>query len=257
MDDKSKIFDTNVFFSGGGGLFIQYHDIVKPTYLWAILKLIIDKASYNLPIDIISHMSTLSIIEWYIKRRSYNPLLCLDLQNNYSTDQLDDMLSDILNNDYSLYDISPKMNIHKMLSVYHKQHMNFPIIIYSNKEERYLSNNTDNIFPNIKTKYAYGNIDDVLKEYNKNFTFMISDIELLKQISDKLTGVCAHIVLSNDYRYNYLDNHRTFKYNLYEISKSHPFLRIDAMSLVDHVSMILAVKKILDTHNCNRGVMTR
>ena len=76
MITDGRIFDTNIFFSGGAGMFIQYHDIIKPVYLYTIVKMIITKESFGLPIDIIKDFSIISIIEWYINRRFKNPIKC-------------------------------------------------------------------------------------------------------------------------------------------------------------------------------------
>ena len=62
---ESKNFDTNVLFSGGAGMFLQYHDIVKPVYLYAIIKMIAVKESFGLPIDIIKDMSLFKMNSGY------------------------------------------------------------------------------------------------------------------------------------------------------------------------------------------------
>ena len=33
MNQEIKSFDTNSLYVGGNGMFIQYHDVVKPVYL--------------------------------------------------------------------------------------------------------------------------------------------------------------------------------------------------------------------------------
>ena len=62
-------FDTNSFFSGGAGLFLQYHDVIKPTYLYAVIQMMITKQTYGLPVYTIEKMSQLATVEWYLNRR--------------------------------------------------------------------------------------------------------------------------------------------------------------------------------------------
>ena len=70
----NKEMDCNAFFSGGAGMFLQYHDVIKPVYLYVIIKMLISKESYGLPLFILENMSDLSIMEWYTRRRYINPL---------------------------------------------------------------------------------------------------------------------------------------------------------------------------------------
>ena len=127
MITDGKPFDTNVFFSGGAGMFLQYHDIIKPVYLYTILKMIITKESFGLPTYILQNMSVLSLIEWYIKRRFKNPLQCLDFNHCIDKEDLDNLLQEILISDNSIYNLCPSLNIKKIMHVYKSQHMTFPI----------------------------------------------------------------------------------------------------------------------------------
>jgi hypothetical protein len=238
-------FDTNIFFPGGAGMFIQYHDIIKPVYLWATLKMILNKEDYNLPVNILSYNRSLSIIEWYVKRRYQNPLACIDYLKKYDHSVLDKMLLDILNNDESLYRLAPTLNAYKMLSVYKSQHMSFPIFIYSNEYEHYIETDITNIFSGLPVKYVYGDLRTAVSNCSQNFTYMISDIELFKKLADMLIGSYSHLILAHDYRYNFSDNHKTLKYNLYEMSKTHLYLRIQSFSVADLNELAIETDKIL------------
>ena len=241
-------FDTNIFFSGGAGMFIQYHDIVKPVYLWAILKMILNKEKYNLPINILSHNRSLSLIEWYIKRRYQNPLICIDYLKKYNHSDLDKMLLDILNEDESLYKLAPTLNVHTMLSVYRSQHLTFPIFIYSREYELFIENDITNIFRGLPVRYLYGDLKTAVANCKQNFTYMISDIELFKELADILIGSYSHLLLAHDYRYNFSDNHKTLKYNLYEMSKTHLYLRLQSFSVTDLNYLALETEKILSSY---------
>ena len=231
-------FDTNIFFSGGAGLFIQYHDIIKPVYLYAIIQMIMTKESFGLPIDIIKNFSFLSIIEWYINRRFKNPLQCLDFNHVIESDKLDTLLQHILLNDSSIYKYSPALNIKRMLNVYRNQHMSFPIYVYSENEEPYIKEDCKSIFQGIAFKYLHGDLKTAIQNCDQNFTYIFSDIELVKEASTILTGTCSHILLSREYRYNYIGYNKTLKYDIKELGTNHPFVRIGLTTSVDVPSMI-------------------
>ena len=233
MITDGRQFDTNLFFSGGAGMFVQYHDIIKPAYLYAIAKMIITKESFGLPVDIIKNFSFISIIEWYMNRRFKNPLQCLDFNHIIDPKELDDLMYHILLNDDSIYKFSPALNVQRMLSVYRQQHMSFPIYVYSENEEPYIKEDCKSVFQGITFKYLHGDLKSAIQSCDQNFTYIFSDIELVKEVSNILTGTCSHILLAHEYRYNYIDNGKTLKYNLKDLATSHPFIRIGLTNAID------------------------
>lgn len=244
MITDNKPFDTGAYFSGGAGIFIEYHDIVKPVYLYAVLKMIITKESFGLPIEIISKMSILSIIEWYVNRRWRNPLKCLDYANIIEIDNLDSLLQSMILNDTSLYDISPSLNIERILSVYNRQHMSFPIYVYSKEEEPYIKEDCKKVFSGITIKYVFGDLKEAIKKCDQNFTYIFSDIELAKNAAEILLGTCSHILVAGDYRYNYIDNKKTFKYDLKEMAVSHPYIRTGITQALDMNNLAVDFSKL-------------
>ena len=237
MITEGKLFDTNIFFSGGAGMFLQYHDIVKPVYLYAIIKMILTKTSLGLPIEIVDRMSIFSLIEWYIKRRYINPLRCLDYRKILDGEELDNLLFKIITSDTSLYKISPGLNIRLMLDMYKKHHMSFPVYVYSENEEPYILEDCKRIFPGISIRYLYGDLKTAVTKCDQNFTYILSNIELVKDLCKILTGTCSHVLLAREYRYNYKDHCQTFKYNLYDLVQAHPFVRIGT-TLATHPSRL-------------------
>lgn len=237
MTTDGKPFETSAFFSGGAGMFLQYHDIVKPAYLYAIIKMIMTNESFGLPIDIIKDFSFLSIIEWYVNRRFINPLQCLDYNHCIDKKELDDLLQNILLNDNSIYKYSPALNIQKMMNVYRQQHMSFPIYVYSENEEPYIKEDCKHVFSGIKVQYLHGDLKQAIQKCDQNFTYIFSNIELVKEASNILIGTCSHILLASEYRYNYINHNKTFKYDLEELALKHPFVRIGLTNSmdVDHV----------------------
>lgn len=243
MISDGKPFDTNVFFSGGAGMFIQYHDIVKPVGLYVIIKMILTGMTYGLPVDIVKNMSILSLTEWYVNRRWKNPLRCLDYAKKIDPQELDKLFQNILN-DESIYLYSPSLNIEKMLSVYNRQHMSFPIYIYSEEEEPYIKKDCENVFPGIEIKYVFGNLEDCIKKCDQNFTYIFSDIELVKKAATILIGTCSHVLLAEDYRYNYLDYRNTFRYNLKDLAVQHPYIRMGTTIAMDMNKVVIDFSKL-------------
>lgn len=241
MIDGGKPFDTNVFFSGGAGMFLQYHDIVKPVYLYAISKMIVTQESFGLPIDLISDMTTPSIIEWYVKRRYKNPFRCLDYNHLIDPEQLDEFLRVYMEQDPSVYKLAPGLNVQRMFAVYLSQHMTFPVFVYSEHEEPFIKDDCKTVFPGVPVKYIFGDLKECIKKCDQNFTYIFSDIELLNDAAEILTGTCSHVLLAREYRYNYTDNCKTMKYDLNSIAKSHPFIRMGTTLAMDqaHVAMDL------------------
>lgn len=243
--NADKPFDTNIFFSGGAGMFLQYHDIIKPAYFYAIVRMIITDTSYGLPIDIIKHFSLLSILEWYKNRRYKNPLKQLDFYDQLDDKALDELLQQMLREDTSIYKLSPPLNTCRLFDVYRQQHMAFPVYIYSETEEPYIETDCEKILQGIDFKYVYGDLESAIKRCDQNFTYIFSDIELVKNASEILRGTCSHILLARDYRYNYYDNCKTFKYDLQNLAKSNPYIRIGTTIAMDIMKMPDAFENII------------
>ncbi len=242
-----KTFDTNVFFSGGAGMFLQYHDIVKPVYLYAIAKMIATKESFGLPISIISNMSAPSIIEWYVKRRYKNPFQQLDYDHIIDPVELNKFLAMYLEQDPSIYKIAPPLNIQRMLSVYQIQHMSFPVYVYSENEESYIKTDCKNVFPGVTIRYVFGDLRECIKKCDQNFTYIFSDIELVREATEILQGTCSHVLLARDYRYNFKDHCKTPKYDLTDLARSHPYVRMGTTLAMDPVKVAISLSRIAST----------
>jgi len=230
---NSLTFDTKVFFVGGAGMFLQYHDIVKPAYLYTVIKMILTEKTYGLPVDIIKDFSITSIIEWYKNRRYINPLKQLDWAHQIDPKELDKLLFDLMKDDESIYTLSPMLNVDRMFYVYRQQHMNFPVYVYSEHEEPFIKKDCQNIFQGINCQYLHGDLRKAIEKCDNNFTYIFSDIELAKEASEILTGTYSHVLVASDYRYNYIDNLKTFKYDLPDLMTRHPFIRLGTTTAMD------------------------
>lgn len=244
MISDGKPFDTNVFFSGGAGMFIQYHDIVKPIGLYVPIAMILTGQTYGLPVNIIQNMSILSLVEWYINRRWKNPLKCLDYAGKIDPVYLDELFREIILNDNSIYSYSPSLNIARLLSVYNQQHMSFPVYVYSEQEEPYIKEDIKKVFHSIDVKYVFGDLEECIRKCSQNFTYIFSDIELVKKAAKILVGTCSHILLADDYRYNYLDYRNTFKYDLKELMRTHPYIRVGTTKSMDMNKVVKEFTKL-------------
>ena len=92
-------------------------------------------------------------------------------------------------------------------------------------------------------------LESAIKSCDQNFTYIFSDIELVKEASDILIGTCSNILLAAEYRYNYIDNGRTFKYDLTDMAKTHPFLRIELTTAIDIYSLMKSFTDLNKLHS--------
>ena len=222
----NKTFDTNSFFSGGAGIFLQYYDVIRPIYLYAVFSMIMNDYTAGLPLHIIKDMSSLSILEWYKNRRYLNPLKQLDYNKQGTDEQLDAILDKVITTDESLYSLAPVLSIGRILNIYHQQHMNFPFYIYSEKENEFIRNDCNELFGEIPHHYVYGDIENATKNCDHNFSYIFSNIELLKNTLKSLEGKFANVLLAQDYRYNFKDFFRTPKYDMQEMVNDVQLVRL-------------------------------
>ena len=238
-------FDTNNLFSGGAGIFVQYHDVIKPAYLYAIFKLMLDDNKFGLPLYLLNNMSVPSLIEWYVNRRYINPLKQLDYDNLIDENELDIFLYDYMKNDSSIYQMAPMLNFYRMINVYRSQYMSFPIYVYSEMEEPGIQSDIDIGFAGTNHQYLHGSLKDCIAKCDENFTYIFSDVEGFKIACDLLDGRYAHLLLARDYRYNYIDGHKTFAYDLRNLMFEHPPIRTGTISVFDSLDMHKTFENII------------
>lgn len=233
MIQQMQSFDTNSFFSGGAGMFVQYHDVIKPAYLYAIIKMIAGGDNHGLPISTISKMSQLSIVEWYCNRRYRNPLKQLDYNHQIPIEELDELLRRLMAEDPSIYRIAPTLSTGKLFNVYRNQFMSFPVYVYEENIDKGMKDDVDSVLSGISHKLLSGNLRDALSKCDQNFTYIFSDIELAKNAVEILTGTCSNVLLASDYRYNKQSDLVSYKYDLHILATSHPFVRIGTTVMFD------------------------
>lgn len=224
--------DTSSFFVGGNGMFIEYHDIIKPAYLYAIVQLMLGD-SHGVPTEIIENFSLLSLLEWYKNRRYYNPIQQLDINHQTDPTLVNELMQSLLNNDASIYSLAPALNIDRMFAVYRSQHFTFPIYVYTPNNEPNAKPDIDKILNGITHEYLHGDLVTAIKKCDQNFTYIFSNIETMNSAVKLLHGTYSHVLLARDYRYNYIDYYHTFRYDLSELMRKHPFVRIGTTTAMD------------------------
>jgi hypothetical protein len=251
---ETKSFDTGTFFSGGSGMFLQYDDIVQAIGLMVVFKLISGDNDYGLPIRPLRSMSPLSLIEWYLHRRYPNPIKTLDYLDRFTDDEADSIYRRILQEDDSLYRLAPPLNVQRLLSVYKRQSLNFPVYVYTKEDTPILRETCRDIFPGIPVKLVSGDLREATAECRHNCTFIVSDIEFLAKLTEVLDGTYSHIILAADYRYNYKPHYRNrFKYSLSEMMDSHNYLRIETTSVFDPTSVARYITRLAGIIGIGKG----
>lgn len=227
-------------------MFIQYHDLIKPVKLYAIIRMILTGESFGLPIYIIKDMRNISIVEWYMKRRYINPIQQLDFAHRIDPDELNKILHDMLLSDRSLYTTAPPLNVVKMLSAYKREHMQFPVFIYTEEEEPFVLEDCQNLLPGVPIRYVYGDLKEALSGCGQNFTYIFSDVKMAKDATEMLHGTMSHVLVAGDYRYNYsyIGRERKMTYDLLELERKHPIVRTGTTMAVDQKELAYALKHI-------------
>lgn len=233
--------NTNVFFSGGAGIFIEYYDIVRPVYLYAALKMLYTNTTYGLPLEMIKHLSSSSLVEWYCNRRYQNPLYSLDPLHKATHSQLDSLLSSVLQRDSSIYKLAPPLNIYLMMQACVSHKISFPVYVYTSNYDEHAHADSKSIFPGMPTHYLHGPLDKTLSQCDQNFTYIFSNIHTLVQAAYLLKGTCSHVLLAREYRYNYKDFFKTYHYDLFDIQSTHQFLRIGTTFALDRKRLANAI----------------
>ena len=236
--------DTNIFFAGGGGFFIQYADVIKPIGLYAIEKMLLTDQSYGLPLSILKEFTNHSLVEWYVRRGHINPLYSLDYEHYFDHADLDELYHRILASDPSIYTIAAPLNVTKLFGVYRAQHMNFPVFIYHPTKEPGIKADCDQLLRGIHYQLVSGDLESALPRGVQNFTYIFSDIEEVQKAVEHLHGTMSHVILANDYRYNEKGCTKQFRYDLLALAKKHPFVRIGSMPMVNRRELGNAIAKL-------------
>ena len=229
-------FSASKTFFGGSAIVIQYHDVLKPVYLTAIFKMLLNKdLQFGLPFDILKSFSIPSIVEWYKTRNYFNPLKLLDPKRLATNDQLNQMLNIVLK-DKSIYTLTPLLNSIRLLIVSEQNHLNVPMYIYSEQYEENILYDINQL--PLHLNYIYGSIKDLVDKIPANSTYIFSNIELLKEAIFSIDAKkSVNFILVSDYNYNFSNNQ--YKYNFSDLLSKEfkPFIVINNISIFNNLQV--------------------
>ena len=230
-------FNASKTFFGGSALIVQYHDVLKPVYLTAIIKMLMNKnLQFGLPFDIIKSFSLLSLIEWYKGRSFINPLKLLDPNRKATNEQLQQMLNIILK-DNSIYKLSPLLDTIRLIIASEQNKLDVPLYIYSEQFEEGIDK--DLYYMQMNCKYIHETIKTLIERTPPNATYIFSNIDLLKDSLELIDPKkSANFILVSDYRYNFLNNQ--YKYNFSDLLSKlfKPFIMINNISIFNNLRVM-------------------
>jgi hypothetical protein len=242
-DLANGVMETKKWFSGGGGFFIQYFDIIKPVYLTLINKLLMMKAQVPFALDMLSGWSQPSLSEWYLHRKHINPFIDLDVNDLVPKETLDSLLKQMLHEDPSLFELSPRMKFHEMMKMCTPLRLHFQLYVYSEEYFEGIDKDVKDTFSFLSPVYLHGDLDKALRKVDQNFTYIFSDIEMARNAAELLSGKMSHILISNDHRYNYTDNFETLKHQPEELMMKYPVCRVERFLGVDRLAIATPLQK--------------
>lgn len=238
-------FNASKTFFGGSALIIQYHDVLKPVYLTAIIKMMINKdLQFGLPFEIIKSFSLLSLIEWYKGRSFINPLKLLDPNHKATDEQLQQMLNIVLK-DHSVYKLSPLLDTIRLIIASEQNKLNVPLYIYSEQFEEGIDK--DLYYMQMNCKYIHEPIKTLIDKSPPNATYIFSNIDLLKESLELINPKkSANFILASDYKYNFLNNQ--YKYNFSDILSKlfKPFIKINNINIFNNLRVLNDYRNLLN-----------
>ena len=230
-------FNASKTFFGGSALIVQYHDVLKPVYLTAIIKMLMNNdLQFGLPFDIIKSFSLLSLIEWYKGRSFINPIKLLDPKRKGTDEQLQQILSIVLK-DHSVYKLTPFLDTIRLIIASEQNKLDVPLYIYSEQFEEGIDRDLYHLQMNCK--YIHEPIKTLMEQTPPNATYIFSNIDLLKESLELIDPKkSANFILVSDYKYNFSSNQ--YKYNFSDIlSKSFkPFIIINNISIFNNLRVM-------------------
>ena len=232
-------------FYGGSALLVQYYDLIKPIYLMALLKALINKdLRFGLPFDHLEKFSLPSIIEAYINRAFINPFYLVDPGKRIKKEDLDKMLS-VITEDESLYTLAPPLETNKMISLISIQKLGIPVYYYSETYNNFIEREAKQSFG---INYLYGPIEEIVKKIPNNFSMIFSDITLAQRVfhSTPETTI-GSIMIADDYQYNYTEKGE-FKvdFNKEILNTNHIFMKVSGIQVIDRYKLIKEIQKIME-----------
>lgn len=193
-------------------LFVEYHDVIKsPWFIFLIAAK--DASAFKELFDTfeIDDLSYDGIYEWYMNRKTINPLLSLPLRKDLADKAYDDIVkweddfleAEIDNPDIVNIDMicSFAIILQNLLST----NVAKDIVIYTERYNKAIESDIANMFKN-KVHYVHGNMNDVLKNIPDDSTYVFSDITKINTLKDCQKLNYSSVLIATRYGYNYNDD---------------------------------------------------
>ena len=230
-------FSASKTFFGGSALIIEYNDVIKPIYLTAIIKMMMNKdLQFGLPFHTIKSFSLASLVEWYKNRHFINPIKVLDYKHHATEEQLEKIMNIVLS-DQSIYKLTPMLDTIRLIVVSEQNQLNVPVFIYSEKNNPFIQEDLKQ--NSINANYIYGPIKQIVEIIPSNATYIFSNIELVKESIEQINSKkSANFILVSDYAYNFSSNH--YKYDLAALLSKlfKPFIVVNNISIFNNLRVI-------------------
>lgn len=230
-------FNTDSLFVGGAGMFVEYHDIIRLVDLFVVVRMMLTEESFGLPVHILKGMGVAPMTEWYLKRPNQNPFTALDYNHILDIHELDQLRSQILDSDPSIYQYAPYTNFYKMLQLMRDQQIGIPVYVWTPTPE--VNIQQDLATMPIHPTYVSGSLESALSKTGNNFTYIFSDISHAKVAADIINDRYAHILIPTEFRYNYQDHMKTLKYTIQKLN-----IRFSQIPMINYKEIGAAFSKL-------------
>lgn len=237
-------FSASKTFFGGSALLIEYNDVIKPVYLTAIIKMIMDeKLQFGLPFHTIKSFSLASLVEWYKNRHYINPIKVLDYKRLATNEQLQKMLQIVLK-DQSIYRLTPMLDSIRLIAVSEQNQLNVPIYVYSEQNNPHIQEDLKQNY--INANYIFGPIKQIVEVIPSNATFIFSNIDLVKEAIEQIDPKkSANFIVVSDYGYNFSNNHYKHDFGALLSKLFKPFIVVNNISIFNNLRVITDYLQLL------------
>lgn len=198
----------NIFFNSEC-VFIEYYDIIKSP--WYVLLSVIaqnEKIKEILDLSQIEYLDSNGLYEWYVNRNNRNFLE--DLHGKKYLPDLDTLLEVLMENKV-FYETDTKLNTVRVVNTILEQKLTKELIIYTEKENQFVKDDIERLFPKKNIKYLYGEFREILKQIPSDTTYFLSDFNKVIDLSEENHLNFSSLVLPYDYSYNFYINEKNEK----------------------------------------------
>ncbi len=221
MGEKERVISFEEVFLNSQSIFIEYVDLIKPTY-FPLIKLM-SKKDDNTIYDIskIRNLSDEELGDWYVSRKHQNPLIDLlkdEISDEISSTKLDDILDTQLKEVPELVKMAPIFNMGDVLLKLFESdnYLIKKFFIWYPKENSSIVSDIQTVFEPIM-KYGEiltGDITEALKKVPEDSTYAFSDITNVNALDYIGKLAYSSIIIPQEYGYNAEDGKYIIDFDL-------------------------------------------